>query len=109
LEQVYNDIKKLAGEIDVTLRSHAEALETKSLKKISALEKKMLRAEKRKFEDEKKQLEKVSSILFPGENLQERTENFMLFYSKWGNEFFEMLYKNSLTFEQEFCAVEERK
>jgi bacillithiol biosynthesis cysteine-adding enzyme BshC len=109
LEQVYNDIKKLAGEIDVTLRSHAEALETKSLKKISALEKKMLRAEKRKFEDEKKQLEKIFSILFPGDNLQERTENFMLFYSKWGNEFFEMLYKNSLTFEQEFCAVEERK
>jgi hypothetical protein len=31
----------------------------------------------------------------------------MLFYSKWGNDFFKMLYENSLSLEQEFCIVEE--
>jgi bacillithiol synthase len=107
IQQVYYSIKKLVKEIDVTLGQHAEALETRTIKKLSALEKKMLRAEKRKFEDQKNQLSKVFSLLFPHGNLQERIENFMFFYSKWGNEFFDMLYKNSLTFEQEFCVIEE--
>ena len=66
----------------------------------------MLRAEKRKFADQKNQLNKIFSSLFPDDGLQERTENFMLFYSRWGNDFFKILYENSLTLEQEFCIVE---
>ncbi|HWH63484.1 MAG TPA: bacillithiol biosynthesis BshC, partial [Ginsengibacter sp.] len=85
----------------------AEALETKSTKKLEALEKKMLRAEKRKFVDAKNQLSKILTSLFPNDALQERTENFMLFYSKWGDEFFRILYEKSLTLEQEFCLIEE--
>lgn len=107
IQQAYFSIKKLVKEIDATLEQHAEALETQTIKKLSETEKKMLRAEKRKFLDIKNQLSKVLSVLFPENNLQERTENFMLFYSKWGNDFFEMLYKNSLMLEQEFCVIEE--
>jgi len=107
MQQAYYSIKKLVKEIDVTLEQHAEALETQSIKKLSAMEKKMLRAEKRKFEDQKKQLSKIFAALFPRGNLQERTENFMLFYSKWGNNLFDILYKYSLTLEQELCMIEE--
>lgn len=107
MQQAYYSIKKLVKEIDVTLEQHAEALETKSLKKLSELEKKMLRAEKRKFEDKKNQLSKIFSVLFPQENLQERTENCMLYYARMGDDFFRMLYENSLTLEQEFCVIEE--
>lgn len=107
MQQAYYSIKKLVKEIDVTLEQHAEALETKSLKKLSALEKKMFRAEKRKFEDQKNQLSKIFSVLFPQGNLQERTENFMLYYARMGDDFFKMLYTNSLTLEQEFCVIEE--
>jgi bacillithiol biosynthesis cysteine-adding enzyme BshC len=107
MQRAYNSIKKIVEEIDGTLKQHTEALETKNLQKLSALEKKMLRAEKRKFSDQKNQLAKIFSMLFPGENLQERTENFMLFYAKWGKDFFQMLYENSLTLEQEFCVIEE--
>jgi bacillithiol biosynthesis cysteine-adding enzyme BshC len=107
IQQAYYSIKKLVKEIDITLEQHAEALETQSIKKLSAMEKKMLRAEKRGFEDQKKQLSKLFSALFPQGNLQERTENFMLYYAKWGDNFFETLYNNSLTLEQEFCVVEE--
>jgi bacillithiol synthase len=52
-------------------------------------------------------LNKIFSTLFPNDGLQERTENFMLFYSKWGNDFFEILYDASLTLEEEFCILEE--
>ncbi len=107
LDSVYNEIKIKVKQIDITLLQHTEALETKALKTLTALEKKMLRAEKRKFVDIKNQLTKILNSLFPDDNLQERTENFMLYYSKWGSSFLEMLYENSLTLEQEFCVIVE--
>ena len=113
LDEIYSEIKSLANSIDTTLQDHVEALEKKQIKKLSALEKKMLRAEKRKFLDQENQLDKLFSLLFPSGGLQERTENFMLFYSRWGKEFFKVLYDASLTLEQEFCILdyigEERK
>ncbi|MEO8413032.1 MAG: bacillithiol biosynthesis cysteine-adding enzyme BshC [Ginsengibacter sp.] len=108
MQKVYALIQNIVKEIDVTLGQHAEALETISMKKLSALEKKMLRAEKRKFGDIKNQLSKIYASLFPIDGLQERTENFMMLYSKWGNDFFKILYDHSLTLEQEFCVIEEK-
>lgn len=105
LDKVFNEIKNKVRQIDTTLLQHTEALEAKSLKTLSGLEKKMLRAEKRKFSDKQSQLLKILNSLFPNGNLQERTENFMLYYSKWGSSFLEMLYENSLTFEQQFCVA----
>ncbi len=102
IQQAYYSIKKLVKQIDVTLEQHAEALETKANKKLESMEKKMLRAEKRKFEIIKNQLAKIFTSLFPGGGLQERTENFIFFYSKWGKGLFDVLYENSLTLEQHF-------
>jgi bacillithiol biosynthesis cysteine-adding enzyme BshC len=106
IQHIYSEIKLLVSAIDATLAEHTSALETKQMKKISSLEKKMLRAEKRKFTAQKNQLDKIFSSLFPGDGLQERTENFMLFYSRQGNDFFKMLYEDSLSLEQEFCVVD---
>jgi len=107
IQQAYYSIKELVKKIDITLQQHAEALETKTNKRLDLMEKKMLRAEKRRFADTKNQLSKIITSLFPNDGLQERTENFMLLYAKWGNDFFKMLYDNSLTLEQEFCVIEE--
>jgi uncharacterized protein YllA (UPF0747 family) len=104
-ENIYEEVKAISKDIDPTLETHTSTLETKHLKRIDLLEKKMLRAEKRKFSDQKNQLDKIFSALFPEGGLQERTENFMLFYSYWGNGFFKALYENSLTLEQEFCII----
>jgi bacillithiol biosynthesis cysteine-adding enzyme BshC len=82
VEDLYIQIKALAGAVDETLNDHVTALKVRALKQLRELEKKMLRAEKRKFEAEQRNLEKLQSALFPGNNLQERVENFSLFYSK---------------------------
>jgi bacillithiol biosynthesis cysteine-adding enzyme BshC len=105
IEKVYDNIKNLVTRIDPTLEQHTSALQTKHLKTLTALEKKMLRAEKRKFENQKNQLNKLFSALCPDDGLQERTDNFMLFYSKYGRDFFEILLNNSLTTEQKFCIL----
>lgn len=74
--------------------------------KVEALEKKMLRAEKKKFEAQHRQLAKLKNQLFPNGILQERTENFMPFYALWGREFIAAVHENSLALEQEFVIVE---
>ena len=86
----------------------APELQAKALKPLKELEKKMLKAEKRKFEEQRKQIHALKSALFPQNNLQERIDNFMPYYSKWGRQFISALYQNSLVLEQEFMVVEEK-
>lgn len=102
LADFYEHLKTVAGKIDVTLSNHAEALQTQTQKKLGALEKKMLRAEKKKFEAQQRQLTKIKAQLFPMNNLQERIDNLMPYYAKWGKEFISMLYNHSNGLEQEF-------
>ena len=103
---IYQSIKEITKQIDPTLEPHTAALEIRHIKTLAALEKKMLRAEKRKYAEQKQQLSKLFSILFPNEGLQERTENFMLFYSRYGDALIHSLYENSLTLEQEFSIIQ---
>ncbi len=103
----YAGLKKIAGAVDSTLQPHTEALEKLALRKVETLEKKMLKAEKKKFEAQQRQLHKLKSQLFPHNNLQERIENFMPFYAKWGKGFIETIYNSSLGLEQQFVVLEE--
>ena len=107
IQTFYAGLRRTAGAVDITLQAHTEALEKQALRKLEALEKKMLRAEKKKFEAGQRQLHKLKSQLFPHNNLQERIENFMPFYAKWGKGFIKAIYENSLGLEQEFVVLEE--
>ncbi len=107
-EQLYNLIKKQASSIDTTLEKHVEALKTQALHRLQELEKKMLRAEKRKFADQQRQIHTIKENLFPGNGLQERKENLSYYYAKWGREFIKVLYKESLSLEQEFVVLLEK-
>jgi bacillithiol biosynthesis cysteine-adding enzyme BshC len=104
----YSGLKLKAGAIDKTLEQHIEALRAKATRPLYELEKKMLRAEKRKYKDQLRQIHAVREALFPMNSLQERIENFMPWYARWGNSFIDMIYKNSLALEQEFCMLNER-
>jgi len=104
----YAKLKAAAGAVDKTLEKHTEALQKLALNKIEALEKKMLRAEKKKFDAQQRQLHKLKAQLFPNDGLQERIENLMPFYAKWGSGFIDAIYKNSLALEQEFVILEEK-
>ena len=105
--QLYDTIKKQAIAIDATLEKHVEALKIQTLHRLQELEKKMLRAEKRKFADQQRQIHTIKEQLFPGNGLQERKENISYYYAKWGKEFIQQLYNHSLSLEQEFVIVQE--
>jgi len=75
------------------------------MKKIDALEKKMLRAEKRKFESLQHQVQELKDIVYPTGKLQERVENILPYYAQYGPSIIDCLYKSSLTLEQEFTVL----
>lgn len=102
----YQSLMKITGNVDISLVKHTENLLVKALNKIEALEKKMLKAEKKKFEVQQRQIHKLRSHLFPHNNLQERIENFMPFYAKWGKHFIDLVYQNSPGLEQEFIILD---
>jgi bacillithiol synthase len=108
VEQLYELLKKQAGQVDTSLTNHVEALKTKAVYRLQELEKKMLRAEKRKFTDQQRQIHTVKSWLFPGNGLQERYDNIMYYYAIWGKEFIQKLYEHSLSLEQEFVILSEK-
>jgi bacillithiol biosynthesis cysteine-adding enzyme BshC len=105
--QFYDQLKRQTQPIDETLVKHIEALKTKTIHRLQELEKKMLRAEKRKFSDQQRQVQALKEKLFPNNGLQERVDNFLPYYAKWGKDFINKLYNNSLALEQEFVILEE--
>ena len=67
----------------------------------------MLRAEKKKFEAQLQQLHAVRMKLFPNGNLQERVDNFMPYYAKYGKQFIEMLHEHSPDINQSLIILTE--
>ena len=65
----------------------------------------MLRAEKRKFETEDRQLRQLKKQLFPNENLQERVENISGWYARYGSAWIDMLKQYSLALESRFSVL----
>src|SRR4029079_382532 len=106
-DKLYESLKKQAVAVDATLGKHVEALRTESLYRLQELEKKMLRAEKRKFTDQQRQIHTVKENLFPNDSLQERIDNFTYYYAKWGKDFIHQLYLHSLSLEEEFVILSE--
>lgn len=108
MQEVYSGIQSLASAVDATLTDHVKALKAQQEKTLHNLEKKMLRAEKRKFEARERQIEKLFNVLSPNGGLQERVENGLLFRAKYGDEFLQSVYKASLPLQAEFCILKER-
>lgn len=108
MEKLYDAFRKQAAAVDSSLEKHVEALKSKTIYRLQELEKKMLRAEKRKFSDGQRQIHAVNEHLFPGGGLQERRENLAYYYSLWGDGFIRQLYNASLSLEQEFVVLTEQ-
>ncbi|NCT95326.1 MAG: bacillithiol biosynthesis cysteine-adding enzyme BshC [Chitinophagaceae bacterium] len=105
IQDLYRHMNEAAGNIDTTLKAHVGALETAAVKRLEELEKKMLRAEKHRFEAEQRQLEKLKSNLFPNQSLQERTDNMSGWYGRWGKAWLDILLDHSLPLESAFTVM----
>ncbi len=76
---------------DVTLKAAFEAEKIRILKTLEQLEGRIKRAEKQNNEVRINQIRQVKEKMFPDQQLQERHENFMSYYLKFGPGFFDTL------------------
>jgi bacillithiol biosynthesis cysteine-adding enzyme BshC len=101
----YEALKALTRPVDPSLEQHVEALQAKALDPIRTLEKKLLKAEKRKYGDLQRQVHSLKAALFPTGGLQERVENFMPWYAQYGPAFIDDLYAHSPALDQDFVVL----
>ncbi|HRO46261.1 bacillithiol biosynthesis cysteine-adding enzyme BshC [Agriterribacter sp.] len=107
LAALYKHIGTVSQRVDTTLTQHVNALETKAVKALKSLEKKMLRAEKKRYTVQSVQLHTLKSALFPRNTLQERVENILPYYARYGPSFIDMLYAHAPTFDKKFGVLRE--
>lgn len=105
ISALYKQVQSKADNVDHSLDEHVIALEKNARKKLAALEKKLLRAERNKFEASKRQIATLKEDLFPNNSLQERVYNFADFYSRMGKDWMEMLYQASPALEMQFTVI----
>ncbi|TAL61316.1 MAG: bacillithiol biosynthesis cysteine-adding enzyme BshC [Bacteroidetes bacterium] len=94
LMKQYKSIEEKLVMVDKSLPSAAGAELKHQINALDALEKKMLRAFKKKNEEAMGQIQKLKDRLFPGGALQERYDNFIPFYLKYGMSFIEQMKVN---------------
>ena len=108
LKNIYDQIKLVAAEVDNTLNCHVHAIRTQAINKLEILEKKILRAEKKKFEAQQRQIKKIMSHVNPHHNLQERVDNVLQYLAKHGENFIDVLYNEQSVFSSEFTILTEQ-
>ncbi|WP_339609388.1 bacillithiol biosynthesis cysteine-adding enzyme BshC [uncultured Planktosalinus sp.] len=106
LKQQFKDLYTLAKKTDPTFEKMVAAQETKQLNGLDKMEKRLLKAQKRKLVDHLNRVTQLQNELFPKGSLQERTANFSEFYLEYGNELIEILFKELKPLELEFLCLE---
>ncbi|WP_114491961.1 bacillithiol biosynthesis cysteine-adding enzyme BshC [Candidatus Ulvibacter alkanivorans] len=91
LEQQFKALYELAKKTDASFVGAVAAQEKKQLNGLDKLEKRLLKAQKRKLTDELERLTTIQDQLFPKQSLQERNSNFAEFYLEYGQELFYQL------------------
>jgi bacillithiol biosynthesis cysteine-adding enzyme BshC len=91
LETIFKEVEEKAGQVDPTLVKAAAAEGARQLNSLEQLEGKLMKAEKQRHDTAVNQMRKLKEKLFPNNGLQERYDNFMMYYLKYGDGFFELL------------------
>lgn len=86
LEEQFKFLHELATQTDPSFLGAVKAQESKQKKGLDKLEKRLLKAQKRKLRDEVERVATLQNALFPGQSLQERQCNFSEMYLELGQE-----------------------
>ena len=105
LEKQFADLYKLAEQTDKSFLGAVSAQERKQIKGLEHLEKRLLKAQKRKLSDQIKHALEIQNELFPNQSLQERQANFSEFYLEYGLELIPYLIENLEPLKSEFLML----
>ncbi len=108
IESVFKDVLEKAAQIDPTLVKTTKAESQKMVNSLKGLEAKLIRAEKNNHDTAINQIRSVRERLFPSNGLQERYENFLTFYLRYGDTFFQVLMENQDPLRKKMCVILDR-
>ncbi|MCW3123210.1 MAG: hypothetical protein JWQ38_2702 [Flavipsychrobacter sp.] len=106
IESIFSNLKEKATSIDPTLKASAEAALAKMKHQLDVLEKKMLRAEKKKMSVQLSRITKLKAAVFPNNSLQERVDNFSEYYLQYGPAFMDTTLAGIDALSPKFLVVE---
>ena len=105
IEEQFADMYKLAEQTDKSFLGAVKAQEIKQKKGLDALEKRLLKAQKRKLKDHVVRLTELQNQLFPNQSLQERQLNFSELYLEYGTALIPFLIKALKPLQNEFLVL----
>ncbi|NQX86032.1 MAG: bacillithiol biosynthesis cysteine-adding enzyme BshC [Flavobacteriaceae bacterium] len=106
LQKQFKSLYALAEETDFSFLRAVAAQERKQIKGLEHLEKRLLKAQKRKLADVLVRTKDLQDELFPRQSLQERNTNFSEFYLEHGDVLIEQLVLNLQPLLGEFLILE---
>ena len=105
LEKQFEYLYELAKKTDKSFTGAVKAQEVKQKKGIENLEKRLLKAQKRKLDDELQRVTDLQLELFPNKSLQERQANFSEFYLEKGEQLIPLLIQKLKPLETNFNII----
>jgi bacillithiol biosynthesis cysteine-adding enzyme BshC len=105
LENQFKEMYTLTEKTDKSFLGAVRAQEVKQKKGLDALEKRLLKAQKRKLKDQVVRLTDIQNELFPNLSLQERQLNFSEFYLEFGKELLPILFEALNPLELNFTVI----
>lgn len=106
VENMFAGLEALSDQTDPSFSGAVRAEKKRQLNGIDMLEKRLLKAQKRKMGDLVQRLELLKEELFPKGALQERTDNFSIFYEEYGSNFIQGLIETLDPLELKFSILE---
>lgn len=105
LKKQFEDLYQLAEKTDKSFIEAVAAQERKQIKGLEHLEKRLLKAQKRKHNELLERVSQLQNELFPNQSLQERYNNFSEFYLVYGDQFIQQLVVNLQPLKGEFTIL----
>ncbi|MEP6930117.1 MAG: bacillithiol biosynthesis BshC, partial [Flavobacterium sp.] len=105
LEQQFQYLFELAQKTDKSFTGAVKAQEVKQKKGLENLEKRLLKAQKRKLNDQIERVVDLQCQLFPNNSLQERQANFSEFYLEKGEQLIPLLTQKLSPLETNFSII----
>lgn len=106
LENQFSELKEVAKKTDITFLNAVNAQERKQIKGLEKLEKRLLKAEKKRQKDLVDRITKLQNELLPNQSLEERQRNFSEYYLEYGDTFITALKNNLKPLQLEFTVLE---
>ncbi|SHL82091.1 bacillithiol biosynthesis cysteine-adding enzyme BshC [Flavobacterium flevense] len=105
LESQFSILHEITAKTDPSFAGAVKAQETKQLKGLENLEKRLLKAQKIKLKDTLSRITDLQNELFPNQSLQERQANFSEFYIESGELLINKLIEKLKPLEQSFDII----